>query len=82
MAYNNRGATLCERGELDKAITDYNRSIQIDPRLAVAYLNRGLVLLIQGKTTEAERDFDQCIKLDSDLRTVLAKRISEINRRR
>jgi tetratricopeptide (TPR) repeat protein len=40
-AYNNRGIAYGEKGEYDRAIADYNRAIQLDPKLAFAYNNRG-----------------------------------------
>jgi tetratricopeptide (TPR) repeat protein len=66
MAYNNRGAARFVKGNLDEALTDYDRAILIDPRYANAYRNRAVLKLVQGKPADAEKDFDQCRRLESD----------------
>ena len=43
-AYNNRGIAYGEKFEYDRAIADYNRAIQLDPKLAFAYYNLGNAL--------------------------------------
>ena len=41
IAYYNRGNAKDDKGDLDGAIADYNRAIELDPKLAIAYNNRG-----------------------------------------
>ena len=41
MAYQGRGSVYYRQGQLDNAISDYNRAIAIDPGLTVAYEDRG-----------------------------------------
>jgi len=41
-AYFNRGSAYLSEGELDHAIADQTRVIQLDPAYAAAYLKRGL----------------------------------------
>ena len=41
-AYFDRGVAKGMKGALDGAFADFNRAIQIDPKLAIAYNNRWL----------------------------------------
>ena len=41
-AYNNRGSAKVNKGDVDGAIADFNRALQLDPKLAKAYMNRGI----------------------------------------
>jgi tetratricopeptide (TPR) repeat protein len=68
------------KGDLDAALADYNRSIELAPCTAAYYAKRGLALLLQGKEAEAQRVFDQCLALDRALKAPLEQRIKEIRR--
>ena len=48
-AYVGRGNVDRDRGNLAKAITDYNEAIRLDPKLATAYENRGTAYLRTGQ---------------------------------
>jgi tetratricopeptide (TPR) repeat protein len=39
-AYNNRGFVFENRGDLDSALADYTKAIEINPKNALAYTNR------------------------------------------
>src|SRR3990170_1328845 len=47
-AYGNRGDAKKTKGDLDGAIADYNRALELDSRNAIAYNNRGNVKLDKG----------------------------------
>ena len=66
IAFNVRGYERYLQGEYFGAITDFNKAIQIDPRLADAYLNRGLVNKALGNEQLSERDLLKAIALDPD----------------
>jgi len=65
---------------LERAIADFDKAIQLDPRLALAYANRGLIRLLEGKTVEAEKDFAQCVNLDASLKLFVEERIRDVKR--
>jgi tetratricopeptide (TPR) repeat protein len=62
-ALNNRGFAHYRKGELGKALTDFDLAIRMAPRLADAYNNRGNVWQRKGDPKKALLDFNQAIKL-------------------
>jgi len=40
-AYYGRGNIRQSQGEMDKAMAEFNRTIELNPRFAEAYINRG-----------------------------------------
>src|SRR6266496_4192063 len=58
--YNNRGLAREAKGDLDGAIADFNRAIELDPKLAISYHNRGLAQKAKG----AIPDFNRAIELN------------------
>ena len=52
-----------QQGLLDKAVDDYGRALQRDPKMAEAYVNRGYVLNDLQDAEAAIVDFDQALKL-------------------
>jgi len=63
-AYYNRGAAKIEKGDLDGAIADYNRAIELNPKDARAYYNRGIAKRAKGDLDGAIADFSRAIELD------------------
>ena len=64
LAYNNRGATLADKGDHDGAIADYKTAFKLNPPDAVAYINRGIAYGKNGDHDRAIADFDKAIKLN------------------
>jgi tetratricopeptide (TPR) repeat protein len=62
-AYNNRANAYIRKGQYDKVISDCNKAIELNPRLAGAYYNRGLAYH-QGKKQydKAISDYNRAIK--------------------
>jgi len=63
-AYYNRGAAKIEKGDLDGAIADFNRKIELNPKDARAYYNRGIAKQAKGDLDGAIADFSRAIELD------------------
>src|SRR5438876_593887 len=61
-AYYDRGILRQDQGELDQAIGDFTRTIEIDPRYAEAYCNRGLTWARKGDLEKAIGDFGRAIE--------------------
>jgi tetratricopeptide (TPR) repeat protein len=62
-AYNNRGLAYRLKGDLERAIQDYNQAIKLNGKLASAYNNRGVVHDKKGEYDRAIQDYEQAIKL-------------------
>jgi tetratricopeptide (TPR) repeat protein len=55
---------LRARGELDKAIKDFDEAIRLDPKFEDAILGRGNGWLGKGEYAKALKDFDDVISLN------------------
>jgi len=58
-----------EKKDYDKAITDFDEAIRLDPEAAASYYNRGVALLgrenlDKENLDKAVRDFDKANRLD------------------
>lgn len=63
-AYSNRGLIKFNKCDLDGAIRDYDKSIQINPADLISYLNRGLAKCNKGNIEDGIADYDKAIQLD------------------
>jgi len=63
---------------LDRVIADYDRAIELVPRLALAYVSLGLTRLLEGKTVDAEKDFARCLNLDASLKPFIQERTRKV----
>ena len=59
--FNNRGAAYYYKNELDHAIKDYDRALQLDPTMAVAYCNRGLAYYKKRNLGKAVDDLKRAL---------------------
>lgn len=55
------------RIELKSILADFDRVIELSPRMAFAYYNKGVVLAEAGDNTTALGEFDKAIELKKDL---------------
>ena len=62
--YNNRGIDWARKGQHEKAIADFTKAIEIDPRYAKAYYNRGFAYFLKGQYEQAISDFTKAIELN------------------
>lgn len=63
ISYNNSGLAFEAKGDLDRALTDYNEAIRLDPQNASFYINRGNTYEARGDLDHAIADYDQAIRL-------------------
>src|SRR5262245_9581677 len=63
-AYLERGNEWMKKGDLERAIADYDLAIAFDARSAVAYYNRGLARQRKDDLAGTLSDFDRAIQLN------------------
>ena len=66
LAHYSRGIAYGEKGEIDPAIEDYNKTIQLNPNFADVYNNRGYAYREKGEFELAVEDYNQAIQLKPD----------------
>jgi ribose transport system substrate-binding protein len=64
LAYISRAYAMAQKGDLEGAVADYDRVIQLDPKLAEAYISRADAKNRQGNLDGAIADCDQAIQLN------------------
>jgi len=65
-ARNNLGDIYLERGEYDKALSAYRRSISISPAMASTYVNLGLAYAAKGNYKQAVRYYKTALDIGPD----------------
>jgi tetratricopeptide (TPR) repeat protein len=73
-SYVNRGAAYAGKGDLDRAIADFDDAIRRDPKFAGAYFNRGSAYQVKGDLDRAIADFNEAIRLDPKLTAACYRR--------
>jgi tetratricopeptide (TPR) repeat protein len=66
------------KSDLDGALADYAKTIELNPKNARAYANRGLILLLRRQDAAAQKEFDNALRIDGSLKTDLQKSIDQI----
>ena len=61
------GNCLWDIGQYDKAISDYTKAIETDPKFAVAYYSRGMAYRQKGQYDQAISDYTKAIETDPKL---------------
>ena len=61
----NRGAAYQNQGNPDKAMADYTRALEINPRDFVTYSNLGMIYMDRADYDRAIFDFNQAIMIDA-----------------
>ncbi len=57
MAYNQRGIAWSQKGDYDRAVADYTKAIDINPRYTNAYNHRGIAWTQKGDYVRAIEDY-------------------------
>ena len=63
-AYNNRAIIYKEQGNIQQALSDYNKAIKINFNYEDAYYNRGNAYCQQGNFIKALFDYNEAIKIN------------------
>jgi tetratricopeptide (TPR) repeat protein len=66
-AYFNRGVALANTGDHDRAIADFSRAIQLDPKPARAFYDRGVAYAAKNDLDRSVADWDAALRLDPSL---------------
>lgn len=81
MAYNNRGISYLSKGQLDRAISDFSKAIEINPKDAAAYCSRGITYFIKNEYDKAWNDFKQAQTLGGQIHPEFLKDLREASER-
>ena len=67
IAYNNRGEAYLRKGDYERAISNYNQALRMDPDFGRAnyfYVNRGTAHLLIGDYERAIADYHQALRIN------------------
>ena len=78
--YYNRGLAHSKKGEVELAIEDYTKAIELKPDFAEAYYYRGGAFLRLGEPEKAKSDLVTARNLGSDTITALDKILRDYDR--
>lgn len=78
--YYNSGVTHSKKGELELAIKNYTKAIELKPDYADAYYNRGGAFLRLGEREKAKSDLATARNLGSDAITAVDKILRDYDR--
>jgi tetratricopeptide (TPR) repeat protein len=62
--YRNRGEIYSRRAELEEALSNFNRALELDPNATWTYTFRGNVYRWMGEYQQAIKDFDSALELN------------------
>jgi len=65
-ALYNRGIAYQDRGDLGRAIADFDRVIELRPDTSKAFYNRAVAYLRKGEFDRSVKDFDRVVQLTPD----------------
>ena len=63
-AYNNLGKVFEDKGQLDEALDQYQKSLKINPNFADSYYNLGNVFLQKGRRDEAIEQYRKALAIN------------------
>ncbi|OIO32829.1 MAG: hypothetical protein AUJ70_04675 [Candidatus Omnitrophica bacterium CG1_02_40_15] len=66
LTYNNLGMAYSDKGDIERPIEYYKKSISLDPNYFEAYNNLGVSYVASGKIVKAIKSFKRAIRLKKD----------------
>jgi len=67
MGHYNLGATLLHKGQVDEAIAQFQKTLEINPNYAEAHCNIGFALVQKGQVDEAIAQFQKALEIYPNL---------------
>ncbi|HEX2640817.1 MAG TPA: tetratricopeptide repeat protein, partial [Pyrinomonadaceae bacterium] len=64
LAHQQQADASFARGDVDAAVVEYSRAIELQPSLSSAYFSRGRIYLMKGWYDKAVSDFSKSVELD------------------
>jgi len=64
---NNLGKAFLEKGQVDEAIAQFQKALEINPNYGEAHMNLGITLLQKGRVDEAMPEFQKALEIDPKL---------------
>ena len=74
LAYSNRGVEWKNKGDIARAIADYDEAIKHDPEQAAAYNNRGIAYAAKSDYEAAIASYDDAIRVNPKYASALNNR--------
>lgn len=72
--YNARAAAYLEGSDLDRAIDDFNKALELRPGFVAFLRNRGTAYAYKGQFDRAIRDYDEAVRLDPESADTVSSR--------
>lgn len=70
-AHLNRGLAHGAGGDTTRELADYNKALELNPKLANAWQNRGVIAFNSGEFATAAADFAKAVSLSGDVYAIL-----------
>ena len=70
MALHTRGGLYANKGDIDRAIQDYDEGLRLNPNYVNLYHSRGNAYRAKGDNDRAIRDYDEAIRLGSTMAVI------------
>jgi len=67
VGHNNLGITFFHKGQVDEAMHQYQKALEINPNYDQAYNNLGNALLQKGQVAEAIADFQETLEINPNI---------------
>lgn len=81
MAYYNRGIAYDEKGQHNKAIADFTKAVELNPKFAGAYNNRAVACYIKGEYEKVWNDVRKAQTLGYQVHPEFLKALREASGR-
>ena len=72
------GAVYLDQGDTDKALVEYQKALQIDPKMAAAHFGVGLIYAQTGQTEQAVKALEQFQLYDDGTNTAMTDQAAQM----